>query len=281
MASTPASSVIAVTASASPPSVATIITASPFCRSASLLFGQAAQNMRCKSGGPFPPGPALARRPARAGLAILSLAAPRRARRSTLPGRALAVAARLISAPAARRAFQSHARCVAPFPPAASSFASRETPSPPPRSCAIASCTVIVLLAASIALMVPSIIAKCSGDNFLRTHFAAIRVASSARAQLIAHLDLRHALDDGRRFRVVELHRAGRVAAQDRVSCQCGRRYFGSRPVPPDEMVMVPVAASTLVTSPSTPRFCQSSRSCCCFAATSACFITITASAVI
>jgi hypothetical protein len=40
MASTPASSVIAVTAPESVPSVDTIITASPFCKSASVLFGK-------------------------------------------------------------------------------------------------------------------------------------------------------------------------------------------------------------------------------------------------
>src|SRR5580658_9067764 len=56
MASTPASRVIAVTASEFPPSVETIITASPFCRSDSLLLGRRL-NMRCKSGGPLPPGP--------------------------------------------------------------------------------------------------------------------------------------------------------------------------------------------------------------------------------
>src|ERR1700681_282379 len=54
IASTPASSVIAVAASGPTPSVATIITASPFCTSASVLLGKR-PNMRCKSGGPLPP----------------------------------------------------------------------------------------------------------------------------------------------------------------------------------------------------------------------------------
>jgi hypothetical protein len=56
IASTPASNVIAVTAPESEPSVDTIITASPFCRSASVLLGKRL-NIRCKSGGPFPLGP--------------------------------------------------------------------------------------------------------------------------------------------------------------------------------------------------------------------------------
>src|SRR6266404_5283289 len=55
MASTPASRVIAVTAPESVPSVETIITTSPFCRSASELFGNRLSR-RCKSSGPFPPG---------------------------------------------------------------------------------------------------------------------------------------------------------------------------------------------------------------------------------
>src|ERR1019366_10770939 len=63
MASTPASNVMAVTAPESATSVETIITASPFCRSASVLLGKRL-SMRCKSGGPLPLGPPPGPRPA-------------------------------------------------------------------------------------------------------------------------------------------------------------------------------------------------------------------------
>src|SRR5213078_4263205 len=60
MGSTPASTVIAVTVLESAPSVETIMTASPFCKSAIVLLGIRPRK-RCKSGEPFPlctpPGP--------------------------------------------------------------------------------------------------------------------------------------------------------------------------------------------------------------------------------
>jgi hypothetical protein len=56
MGSTPASSVIAVAGLESEPWVETIITASPFCKSTSVLFGKRA-SMRCKSGVPLPRAP--------------------------------------------------------------------------------------------------------------------------------------------------------------------------------------------------------------------------------
>src|SRR5271169_6288350 len=46
------------------------------------------------------------------------------------------------------------------------------------------------------------------------------------------------------------------------------------------EMVTVPAAALASLTSPPIPRFCQSSFSCCCLAATSDCFITTTRTAI-
>src|ERR1700730_12053873 len=54
IASTPATNLIAVAASDFSPAVARITTASPFCKSASLMVG-IRLNMRCKSEGPFPP----------------------------------------------------------------------------------------------------------------------------------------------------------------------------------------------------------------------------------